>query len=151
MNVVTQAGPCTRSLYLDYDDEALFHAKRYLFERAREEDGRPFLLTLSMIQPHDPYLCRPEKWDLYCDEDIDLPATPLGSVAEDPHSTRLRHAYGASDVDLDEATLRRARRAYYGAVSDIDDKVAEVMTALQEAGFGDNTIIILTGDHGDMA
>jgi len=150
MNVVTQAGPCTRSLYLDYDDEALFHAMRYLFKRAREDDGRPFLMTLSMIQPHDPYLCRPEAWELYREEDIDLPATPLGSVKEDPHSKRLRHAYGATDVDLDDATLRRARRAYYGAISDIDNKVAELMKAIEEAGFSDNTIVILTSDHGDM-
>jgi len=150
MDVVTAAGPCLRSLYLDYDDEAVFHAKRYLFERARDGDGRPFLLTLSMIQPHDPYLCRPETWDLYREDEIDLPRVPLGSVEEDPHSTRLRHAYGASDLDLDDAAIRRARRAYYGAIADIDDKVADVLRAIAEAGLVDNTIVILTADHGDM-
>ena len=150
MEVVTKAGPCLRSLYLDYDDEALFHAKRYIFERAREDDGRPFMLTLSMIQPHDPYLCRPEKWDLYREDEIDLPEVPLGSVEEDPHSSRLRHGYGASDLDLDEETIRRARRAYYGAIADIDDKVAEMLRAIDEAGLGDNTVVILTADHGDM-
>ena len=150
MDVVTQAGVCTRSMYLDYDDEALFHAKRYLFERAREDDGSPFLLVLSMIQPHDPYLCRQETWDLYREDDIDPPKTPHGSVEEDPHSARLRHCYGASDLSLDEATLRRARRAYYGAVSDIDNKVGELCRALDEAGFGDDTVIVFTSDHGDM-
>ena len=150
MDVVQQAGVCTRSLYLDYDDEAVFHAKRYLFERARADDGAPFLLTLAMIQPHDPYLCRQETWDLYRDEDIDLPSTPHGSVAEDPHSARLRHVYGASDTEIDETTLRRARRAYYGSIFDVDRKIAEVLQALEETGFADNTVIIFTADHGDM-
>ncbi len=150
MEVVTKAGVCTRSMYLDYDDEALFQAKRYLFERARDGGNEPFLLTLSMIQPHDPYLCRQDKWDLYHDDEIDLPRVPLGSVAEDPHSKRLRHGYGASDLELDEATIRAARRAYYGAVGDIDDKVAELMAALDESGLADNTIVIFTADHGDM-
>ena len=150
MDVVKQAGVCTRSLYLDYDDEAVFHAKRYLFECARADDGAPFLLTLAMIQPHDPYLCRQETWDLYRDEDIDLPRTPHGSVAEDPHSARLRHVYGASDTEIDEATLRRARRAYYGSIFDVDRKIAEVLQALEETGFADNTVIIFTADHGDM-
>ncbi len=150
MDVVSKAGPCLRSMYLDYDDEALFHAKRYIFERARDDDGKPFLLTFSMIQPHDPYLCRPEKWNMYREDEIDLPKVPLGSVSEDPHSTRLRYAYGASDLDLDEATTRRARRAYYGSIADIDDKIAELLQAIREAGLADNTIVILTSDHGDM-
>jgi choline-sulfatase len=150
IEVVSKAGPCLRSMYLDYDDETLFHAKRYIFERARDDDGKPFLLTLSMIQPHDPYLCRPEKWNMYREDEIDLPRVPLGAVAEDPHSTRLRYAYGASDLDLDDETIRRARRAYYGSISDIDDKIAKLLQAIREAGLADHTIIILTSDHGDM-
>ena len=149
MEVVTKAGPCLRSMYLDYDDEALFHARRYVFDRARENDG-PFLLVFSMIQPHDPYLCRPEKWDLYREDDIDLPATPFGSVEEDAHSKRLRQGYGADAVDLDEATLRCARRAYYGSISDIDDKVAALLESLSEAGIAENTVVVFTSDHGDM-
>lgn len=150
MEVVTKAGPCVRSMYLDYDDEAVFKAKRYIFDQAKKEDGSPFMLTLSMIQPHDPYLCRQDKWDMYRDDDIDLPQVPLGSVDEDPHSASLRHGYGADDLNLDEQTIRNARRAYYGSISDIDDKIEDIMTTLDEAGLADNTIVILTADHGDM-
>ena len=49
MEVVTQAGPCVRSMYLDYDDEAVFKAKRYLFEQARGGNPQPFMLTVSLI------------------------------------------------------------------------------------------------------
>jgi choline-sulfatase len=150
MEVVTKAGPCKRSMYLDYDDEAVFSAKRYLFDYARDDSDEPFFLTLSMIQPHDPYLCREDKWNSYKEEDIDLPATPLGAVKEDPHAARLRHSYGASDVELNEQQIRNARRAYYGSISDIDDKVADVLNTIEEAGLSDNTIVIFTADHGDM-
>jgi len=153
MEVVTKAGPCMRSMYLDYDDEAVFKAKRYIFDRARDAgtgDAEPFMLTVSMIQPHDPYLCRQDKWDLYPADDIDLPKVPLGSHKAHPMEERLRHGYGATDIDLDEATLRNARRAYYGSISDIDDKVADLLQTLKEAGVADNTIVIFTGDHGDM-
>ena len=150
MEVVTKAGPCKRSMYLDYDDEAVFSAKRYLFDYARDDSDEPFFLTLSMIQPHDPYLCREDKWNSYKEEDIDLPATPLGTVEEDPHAARLRHTYGASDVELNEQQIRNARRAYYGSISDIDDKVADVLNTIEEAGLSDNTIVIFTADHGDM-
>lgn len=149
MQVVTTAGVCSRSMYLDYDDEVVFKAKRWIYDRAREDDG-PFHLTVSFIQPHDPYLCRKEKWDLYNEDEIDLPKVPLGSVEEDPHSSRLRYGYGASDVDLSEKQIKNARRAYYGSITDIDDKVGEIVAALEESGLGDNTIIVFTSDHGDM-
>jgi len=149
MEVVTQAGPCVRSMYLDYDDEAVFKARRYLFERARENTGEPFMLTVSLIQPHDPYLCRQREWDLYADKEIDLPRLSPADAC-DPHSKRLRHGYGASDIDLDDDTIRNARRAYYGAISDIDNKVAGLLQTLKESGFEDNTIVIFTSDHGDM-
>ena len=150
MEVVTKAGPCVRSMYLDYDDEAVFNAKRYIFDHARDATEEPFFLTLSMIQPHDPYLCREDKWQSYREEDIDLPQTPLGSVTEDPHSTRLRYSYGANEMELSDDTVRNARRAYYGSISDIDDKVAEVLSALDESGLAENTVVIFTADHGDM-
>ena len=152
MEVVTKAGECLSSMYLDYDDETVFQARRYLFERARNagDDAQPFMLTVSMIQPHDPYLCRPETWALYRDDDIDLPTVAHGSVAEDPHSARLRHSYGASDVQLDEASLRRARHAYYGSVSDVDAKLGQLLQTLEETGFADNTVVLFVSDHGDM-
>ena len=150
MEVVTKAGACIRASYIDYDDETLFQAKRWLFDRAREDDSPPFMLTVSFIQPHDPYLARQENLDLYRLEDIDLPAVPRGSVPEDPHSARLRRVYGADRVDPSEQQIRQARHAYYGAVHDIDRKVGELMQALSESGLGDDSVVFLTSDHGDM-
>lgn len=150
MEVVTRAGSCVRSMYLDYDDEAVFQARRYLFDRAREDQRKPFMLVVSMIQPHDPYLCPEAPWGQYENEEIDLPKIPYGSVPEDPHSARLRFAYGATDIDLDDAVIRRARRAYYGAISDIDAKVQSLLEAVRDSGEADNTIVIFTADHGDM-
>jgi choline-sulfatase len=150
MEVVTKAGVCTRSMYMDYDEEAIFKAKRFLFDHAREDNGQPFMLTVSMIQPHDPYLCRQEHWDLYRHDDIDLPKVSLSDIEEDPHSAALRYGYGASDYDFDDNILRNARHAYYGSISDVDDKVGELLDTLTKTGFADNTIIIFTSDHGDM-
>jgi choline-sulfatase len=51
---------------------------------------------------------------------------------------------------LDNDTIRNARRAYYGSISDIDNKVAGLLQTLKESGYEDNTIVIFTSDHGDM-
>ena len=62
----------------------------------------------------------------------------------------MRHGYGASDYNFDDDTVANARHAYYGSLADVDKKVAELRLSIEQAGFGDNTIIIFTSDHGDM-
>ncbi|MDH3450829.1 MAG: choline-sulfatase, partial [Gammaproteobacteria bacterium] len=149
MDVVRTAGQCLRSSYLDYDDEVAFMAQRYLFECVRDREAQPFCLTVSFIHPHDPYITRPECWSLYRDADIDMPAITAEDVDLDPHARRLRDAMGMHE-NISAAQVRNARRAYYGSTSYIDAKIGELLQALQEAGVADNTVIIVTSDHGDM-
>jgi len=150
MDVVRKAGPCLRSTYLDFDDEVAFTAKRYLYDLARGGDGRPFCLVASFIHPHDPYINRPEYWDLYRDDEIDPPAVAVGDVADDPHSRRLRAAMGMDDPAPSESQVRAARHGYYASVSYLDARIAELLAALAETGFAEDTVVVFTADHGDM-
>jgi choline-sulfatase len=150
MDVVRQAGICTRSAYLDFDDEVVFQAKRHLFDLARKRNQQPFCLVVSLISPHDPYLARREYWDRYRHDDIDMPALGIGDVTIDPHSQRLIDGIGMQDPAPTLEQVRNARHAYYGSLSYIDDRFAELMQAVRESGFTDDTVTIITADHGDM-
>ena len=44
---------------------------------ARANDKRPFLLVASLTHPHDPFAIPQRYWDLYRDEDIDMPAPAI--------------------------------------------------------------------------
>ena len=71
---VAEAGPCDHSLSLQYDEEACQQAVHWLHAAANRPDGRPFMLTLSIMHPHDPYQGPRRFWDLYQDAEIDSPA-----------------------------------------------------------------------------
>ena len=49
-----------------------------------------------------------------------------------------------------EAQARAARRAYYGAIAYIDDQLGRLMEALRSVALAEDTIVILTSDHGEM-
>ena len=149
MRAVTDAGSALAAVNMDYDDEVTFRATRWIYDQARSPD-RPYLLTVSFIQPHDPYVARPEMWDLYTDTSIDMPKTSYDQAPKDPHSERLRSAIGASDIHLTERQIIAARRAYYASVSDFDRRVGLVIKAVHDSGQADNTVVIVTSDHGDM-
>ncbi|QEX18707.1 choline-sulfatase [Hypericibacter terrae] len=147
---VIQAGPCTRSNQLDFDEETVYAARRYIHDAARGTDERPFCLVVSMTHPHDPYAILPEHWNRYRDEDIDMPAVRAGDVPLDPHARRLRHVSDMDRYEMTEAHVRAARRAYYGSIAFVDDQVGRLLQALDEVGLGEETIVLLTADHGDM-
>jgi choline-sulfatase len=148
---VVDAGPYYHSLAMAYDEEAAGQAARWLYETAGGTDGRPFLLTVSFMHPHDPYLARREFWDLYEDEAIDLPRVPyLAPAVRDPHSRRLWAMYDRDEYAITEERIRQARRGYYGMISYIDAQLGRILTALEALGRRDDTVIIATADHGDM-
>ena len=152
MATVKESGIAVATFQTDYDDEVEFAARRWLIDRGRDRaagDARPFCLVASFIHPHDPYVAKPEFWELYEGAEIDVPeALPLD--AHDPFSRRIMDGIEASAVPLTEAEVRRARRAYLANVSYFDSKVGAMVKALSEIGELDNTVVAVTADHGDM-
>jgi len=150
MDSVTRAGPCTRTNQIDFDDEVVFCARRKLFDIARGKDPRPFCMVVSMTHPHDPYVIPQAYWDRYAGIDIDMPRARLSVDELDPHSRRLRHVCGLDLQAVTDAEVRAARRAYYGAVSYVDDQVGALLQTLADARFAAQTVVLLLADHGDM-
>ena len=73
----TGAGICIRNVQMEYDEEVVHRACRKMYDLARRHDERPFMMTVSMTHPHDPYQCQQQHWDRYRHEDIDMPAVAM--------------------------------------------------------------------------
>ncbi|KAI8296569.1 Choline-sulfatase [Colletotrichum sp. SAR11_240] len=149
---ILQAGTCVRSNQLDYDEEVMYKSSQFLYDHVREdpEKKRPFALTVSLTHPHDPYTIEEKFWDLYEGVDIALPKVRIPKEEQDPHSKRLMKVCDLWDYDFTDDQIKRARRAYYGAVSYVDDCVGRLLSVLKKCGLEDDTIIVFSGDHGDM-
>ncbi|WP_270728273.1 choline-sulfatase [Shimia sp. Alg240-R146] len=153
MQTVKESGVAQATYQIDYDDEVGFAAKRWLIDVARgrgQGKDAPFALVASFIHPHDPYVARPEWWNLYSDDDVDMPAFVPPMEEQDAFSKRLLDGIEASYKPLTDEEVLRARRAYLANVSYFDSKIGELTQTLQEMGELDNTIVIVTADHGDM-
>ncbi|MEM9049082.1 MAG: choline-sulfatase [Pseudomonadota bacterium] len=147
---VTGAGPAVSSNQLDYDDETTFEAVAALRDLARAQDDRPWCLTVSFTHPHDPYVNRPAYWARHADCPALDPVCP--EPAGDSHSARLMAANDAPNFPITRADIRRARQGYFASISYIDDRIGEILAALEEMGphASEETIILFLSDHGDM-
>jgi choline-sulfatase len=151
MDSVTGAGVAEVTNQLRFDDEVGHQAVQALHDLACSDDDRPFVLVASFAHPHDPYVTRSRYWDRYENVEIPMPAVTAADVQpDDPHSARLRAAVDASSTVVTDDHVRAARRAYLGNVSYVDDWTARLVDALEELGLGDDTVVVLLADHGDM-
>ena len=153
MQTVKESGEAVATFQTDYDDEVEFAARRWIIDRGRDRgagDDSPFCIVASFIHPHDPYVAKPEWWNLYSDDEIDMPEYPLSPEEQDPFSRRVMDGIEASYIPLSDKEVIRARRAYLANVSYFDSKVGAMVKAIEDIGEIDNTIFVITADHGDM-
>ncbi len=148
---VVESGLCARSLQLDYDEEVAHASERKLFDLARDQDKRPFFMTVSFTHPHNPFVTTRDYWDRYDAAEIDMPSVgPIPFAAQDGRSQRHYLLTRSDEHDITPERLRTARHAYYAMTSYIDDKLGKLVTTLDAAGLAENTIVIFTADHGEM-
>ncbi len=149
MGSVTGAGVAEITNQLEYDDEVAFHAVQKVYDLARGGDDRPWCLTVSFTHPHDPYVARRKFWDLYEDCDHLLPEVPaLSYNDQDTHSKRIFDANDWRSFEITKDDIKRSRRAYFANISYLDDKIGEVLGALESTGQA--ATILFVSDHGDM-
>lgn len=87
---------------------------------------------------------------MYEDVEIDLPKVRIPKEEQDPHSKRLMKVTDVWGEDFTDEQIKKARRAYYGAVSYVDDCIGKLLETLKKCRLDENTIVVFSGDHGDM-
>jgi choline-sulfatase len=136
-----------RTIEIELDDMAEAAAIEYLKDPARKD--QPFALCVGIIAPHFPFVVPEPYFSQYYPEKADLPNIPEGHLDNLPASAqRLRTAFGFWGHT--EEQVKRARAAYYGLISYVDDKINRLLVALESNGLSENTVVVYTSDHGDM-
>jgi len=146
---VTKSGPGTNAYDLKDRDTATAAVEWLRDARNRRNDGddRPFLLTVGFMLPHPPYVADPEDYTAVAGLVPEMRRPPPSPADDHPWLQRWRRERGITE--LDPADVRRARQAYWGMVRRLDAAIGDVLAALEENGFAEETLVIYTSDHGD--
>ncbi len=133
---------------IEADDAMEEAAVEYLSDPARHE--KPFAMCVGFIAPHFPFIVPEPYFSKYYPDNVDMPNIPEGHLDDLPPSAeRLRQMFGL-DGDWTDDEIARARAAYFGLCTYLDDKIGHLLDVLEEQGLADNTVIVHTSDHGDM-
>jgi len=111
---------------------------------------QPFALWVSFPDPHEPWVAPREYAEMFPAERIELPSW-RDSEFDERAPERNRVLYKMLGVEKDpEWQLRELMGVYYGMVRFIDDAVGQILSALEDLGLRERTIIVFCSDHGDM-
>ena len=118
------------------------------FVRRRAGQEQPFCCFVSTAEPHDPYVPPKSFLDQYDVASVQLSPTlrETNGSGKPEVVSRMRAVWS----ELTDDDWRRITAAYCATVTFLDSESGRLMTALKETGAYENTIIIVTSDHGDM-
>jgi arylsulfatase A-like enzyme len=109
----------------------------------------PWCLHLSFIKPHWPYIAPAPYNDMYGPEHM-IPVVRSQQEKNDPHPVyrefmnhRVSTAFARDEVRENVVPV------YMGLIKQIDDQMGVLFSFLEERGLIDDTVIVLTSDHGD--
>ncbi|QDT04166.1 Arylsulfatase [Rubripirellula lacrimiformis] len=117
----------------------------------------PLFLQIGFPGPHPPYDPIPRYAEPYLNKTLPMLAVSDDELDSQPAAFQEMRQHN-SEVDHDSVVMplapsdaqRHRQRAYYLAnVTMIDEKVGQIIDALDAKGYLDNTIVIFTSDHGD--
>ena len=112
--------------------------------------GKPFFLYSSYFKPHSPHTI-PAPYDaLYNDVSIPLPKqVDIEYIQRLPLPVQ-KMILRSTVYDMDREELEWRFRSYYGDVTWLDEEVGKTLDELDRQGLADNTIIVISTDHGDQ-
>jgi choline-sulfatase len=135
------------SPHVELDDKAEAAALRYIRERAGSD--QPWALCVGFILPHFPLVVPGPYFSMYYPGRVDLPTYAPGVRGiEHPAHERVRQTFHLYDFSEDQ--VRRARAAYFGLITYLDEKIGRLVAALDETGQRQQTAVVYTSDHGEM-
>ncbi|MGB6220535.1 sulfatase [Haloferula sp.] len=111
---------------------------------------QPFFIAVGIHKPHGAFLAPQAYFDLYPREEMQFEAPPKGIWENIPKSAMSKRYEGFGfEFAVENDPLRREyRQAYHACISFIDTQIGRVFDSLKKNGLWDNTIIVLTSDHG---
>ncbi|MEZ5911189.1 MAG: sulfatase-like hydrolase/transferase [Paracoccaceae bacterium] len=122
--------------------------------------GAGWFAHLTYIRPHPPFVAPAPYNRMY--DNTDLPPPVRHADPEEEGAMHPFLAASASDAAIAETVkgfaglensqdnVRRLRAIYAGLASEVDHHIGRVIRFLKDTGHYDNTLIVITADHGEM-
>jgi len=124
---------------------------------SKADDAQPFFMGVGFMRPHTPLIVPQRFFDQFPVDTLELTAI-LDGDADDTYLTKSRggndrgvkifESLVASYGGDEELALKHFTQAYLACVASVDELLGMILDVVDQSSLKDNTIIVLTSDHG---
>jgi arylsulfatase A-like enzyme len=116
----------------------------------RRMGGQPWVLHLSYVKPHWPYMAPAPFHAMYSAEQC-LPVQRQAAELQNAHPVLQAYRQHEESISFQrDDCIRTVRPAYQGLISQLDHHLGRLFDHMASTGRLDDTLIIFTADHGDF-
>jgi choline-sulfatase len=138
--------------YSDRPAPDLKKAQRVMYF-LREESrklSQPWCMYVGCSKPHPKFDAASRFREIYPPEKMPLPRWPEDYLEQRHPMFQVLANFKNLQVPIPAERVRRARSAYFGLISELDEVIGMVLDELVRTGQRENTLIVYTSDHGEM-
>jgi iduronate 2-sulfatase len=116
----------------------------------KPQGDKPFFMVCGIQKPHVPFLAPDAYFAQYPKDELVFSAPPSDFWNQVPKTAMVKRYEGFGfELGVENDPLRRDyMQAYHACISFLDAQIGLVLNALERTGHWDDTIVILTSDHG---
>lgn len=109
---------------------------------------KPFFLACGIFAPHAPHIAPQKYFDMYPIENIKLPEVPKDDMNDIPAIAKTNFSTSFINLIKEKDEWKKAVQGYLACMTFADDVIGDVLRALNNSKYKDNTIVILLTDNG---
>jgi len=147
------------ALYRAEDSDTAFLTDRFL-DIMPAYKGQNWFAHLTYIRPHPPLLA-PAPFNTMYDPALIPPPVRHRDIADEiavhpffgptlAAKTPAGCVVGFADLPPSDDTVQTLRALYFGLITEVDQHIGRVIGFLKDSGQYDDTLIVVTADHGEM-
>ena len=141
--VVLPNGIKIQPLAIGEEDTQDWKSADFTANYLQQEQDQPFFLACGIVKPHLPWYAPQKYFDLYDTIDVALPPISKTDLQDIPN------IYSTGDHLLfDSIQWKQGVKGYLSAISFADSCIGHILTALDNSPHKDQTIVVITSDHG---
>src|SRR5690606_29093627 len=113
----------------------------------------PFFLKIAFHRPHPPF-DPPKRWLAFYRK-REIPKAVVGDWSEEKYGGFNQKPLPDQQLNAPrghygDSIVRDSREGYLAAISFLDEQIGNVIASLERKGELENTLIVISSDHGDM-
>lgn len=128
-----------------------YQSAQWAAERLNENHERPFFLTVGFLRPHVPWYV-PQKWfDKHPIDHVQVPAYKKDDKEDLPEiavQVDEMPMMPTTDWAIETGQWKDIVQGYLASTTFVDHYVGQVLDALENSQYKDNTLVMLWSDHG---